>query len=375
MSYLRDPESGEELWGIGVWEVASDLAQLSGRPLPGGLRWLGASPFGPPGPDGVWSGWPGATWSLPRLTLQRDPDATLRCALLWPALSGWEDWLPRALGQGEPAAAEPLSGFCADAQEFAGLIRTALSEIERGRFSKVVVARQQRSPVSRTLPQVLAQLVADPLAAVFALHQGGDWLVGASPERLARIGGGWLRADALAGSSARAPTPEEDSRLAVALLASPKDRAEHQLVVRFLAEQLAPLSDALQIPGEPVLRKLPGVQHLHTPVAAQLRPGVDPLGAAAALHPTPAVAGYPTRAARRFLEEREGIELGYYAGLVGWIGGQEGALYVALRCALIRSGQALLYAGCGVVAGSDPEAEWEETEIKLATMRSALGGG
>jgi isochorismate synthase EntC len=177
--------------------------------------------------------------------------------------------------------------------------------------------------------------------------------------------------DALAGSIA-ASAPDAERRLS----ASAKDQREHRPVVEHLLAQLGPLAEAIEVPSEPVIRRLPNVLHLQTSVRATLRPGVHAADVAAALHPTPAVGGVPAVAAAAHIAAAEAHARGWYCGPVGWIDADGHAeLVVALRCGVLRGASAWLYAGGGIVEGSEPDAEWEETELKLRPLLDALGAG
>lgn len=257
-------------------------------------------------------------------------------------------------------------------------VSAALAAIARGDFEKVVLARSCR--VARRgafdAAQVLAALRAQhPGCFVFGLGSGPACFVGATPERLLRREGLRVAASALAGSAPRGRTPHEDLRLARALRESKKEQAEHEVVRRAIASALAPACEHLDAPESPGLLQLDGIQHLHTRIEGHLRagPGSDLLELAGRLHPTPAVGGAPREAARAFLAEHEQLDRGWYAGGVGWLAPSgDGELAVALRCALLRGRRATLYAGAGIVEGSDPDAELAETRLKLRAALSAL---
>ena len=220
---------------------------------------------------------------------------------------------------------------------------------------------------------VLARLAAEyPQCYTFAF----DSFVGASPELLVRREGRALRSQPLAGSSRRGESPEEDAELGAALLASPKDRWEHDLAVVTVVEALHPLCRTLRIDPEPSLLRLANVQHLATEVVGELSgdPVPDALSIAGAVHPTAAVCGTPSRKALALIRELEGPNRGRYAGPVGWVDANgDGEWAIALRCAELSGTTARLFAGCGIVAQSDPRAELEEARLKLRPVRSALG--
>ncbi|MFL5689195.1 MAG: isochorismate synthase MenF, partial [Chloroflexota bacterium] len=156
---------------------------------------------------------------------------------------------------------------------------------------------------------------------------------------------------------------------------SEKDREEHAVVVDTLRAGLAPIVETLTIADAPGILPLRHVQHLVTPMTGTLREDAGLLGLAAVLHPTPAVGGEPRDVALDLIAEHEGFDRGWYAGPIGWLGADgDGELMVALRCGLVRDREAVLFAGCGIVADSEPGREWDESRLKLRTMIAALGG-
>jgi menaquinone-specific isochorismate synthase len=225
------------------------------------------------------------------------------------------------------------------------------------------------------IESALARLsLAYPQCAVFAVDGGKSSFIGATPESLARVENGSLSLTCLAGSAARGGSPEEDRRLEQELFDSPKERREHHAVVSMAVTTLKDLCRELRWDETPRVLKLGNVQHLLTSVTGQVGSDRGILDFVKRLHPTPAVAGVPTERALSFIREVEG-DRGWYAGPVGWIdhtGG--GEFVVALRSALVRGDQAILYAGAGIVAGSEPDREFEETEMKFQPLLAALSG-
>lgn len=259
--------------------------------------------------------------------------------------------------------------------EWKALVGAALEEIRRGTFDKVVLARARRAEAAESIDayEVLAHLRnAHPDCCVFGCWSGDSVFLGASPERLVRLQGSVVSASSLAGSAPRGATPDDDAMLAAALLTSAKDRAEHVMVRDALCTALEALCDDIAAPAEPSLLSLPHVHHLHTAVRARLRDGGSLLALVAALHPTPAVGGAPRPAALQFIRDRERLDRGWYAAPVGWVGRDGGEFAVALRSALVCGREAWLFAGCGIVRDSDPEAEFAETLLKFRPMEQAL---
>ena len=279
-----------------------------------------------------------------------------------------------------------------------GAVADTARQIREGRYEKVVLARQVRlrSPQPFDAAAALERLRDRfPSAFLFAVGvpeaNGEEALfLGATPERLIRLEGDLLETSVLAGSTRRGATPDEDRALGQSLLASAKDRHEHQVVATMLHKALAPLSRRLEIAATPSLLRLANVQHLHTPVRGLLIGGHSILDLVARLHPTPAVGGMPREAALLAIRECEAMDRGWYAAPVGWIDRHgEGEFAVALRSALLHNAapqpqvpsggpegesDALLFAGCGIMGDSDPEREYAESALKLRAMFAALEG-
>ncbi|APR78395.1 Isochorismate synthase [Minicystis rosea] len=255
------------------------------------------------------------------------------------------------------------------------MIDDALARIRAGEMTKVVpmalckvVARAALDPAA-----VLARLGAlYPECVRFAFQRGDAVFLGASPERLVQKSGLAVEADALAGSAPR--RPEADARAASALLESDKDRREHRVVVDAIESALSPLARELRVPSVPVVRTLRNVHHLWTPITATLARPLHVLDLVRTLHPTPAVCGTPREAAIRWIAAHEPAPRGWYAGAVGWFDAAgDGAFSVAIRSGVLSRREAWLYAGAGIVEGSDAALEYAETRTKQAPMLAALG--
>jgi isochorismate synthase len=249
--------------------------------------------------------------------------------------------------------------------------------VGRGRIDKVVLARRVslRSPVELDVPNALRRLAASaPESTVYAFRRDGRTLIGATPERLVRTEGRAFRTVAVAGTTRRGADAAEDAALAAELLASDKNREEQGIVVASIRDLLAPIAETLTVAPEPSVMTLRHVQHLVTEIEGTLPEAAGLLALASRLHPTPAVGGEPRDVALALVDEHEGFDRGWYAGPVGWLGADgDGELCVALRCGIVDRTRATLFAGCGIVADSDPAQEWEESRIKLRAVVSALG--
>ena len=261
--------------------------------------------------------------------------------------------------------------------DYRAAVARAAAMIGGGRFDKIVLARCRELTAPGVLHPLkvlnaLRQRFPDCYAFSFANGRGQSF-IGASPERLLRATGGALLTEALAGSAPRGRTAREDAALGGALLGDDKELREHRHVVASIERRLAPLGLKLVHADRPGLKRLANVQHLHTPVSAELPPGVRLLDVLARLHPTPAVGGSPREAACAHIRELEGFPRGLYGGPVGWIDHRGGGEFlVGIRSALIDGARARVYAGGGIVAGSDPDREFAETELKFKALLEAL---
>jgi isochorismate synthase len=248
-------------------------------------------------------------------------------------------------------------------------------EVREGLLKKVVLARGVKVRATGfDAADTLRRLRADyPTCTLFAIVRGDRCFLGATPERLVRVRGGEVNAMALAGSAPRGETEEEDRRFGAMLLAGPKDRLEHAVVVEVLREALTTVCTSVSVAEAPTLLRFRNVQHLHTPIVARLRGRSTVLDLVRLLHPTPAVGGVPREKALQWIGRHEGLDRGWYAGPVGWIDrAGEGEFAVAIRSALVRRDEATLFAGCGIVGDSDPDQEYAESGLKLRPMLSAL---
>ncbi|WP_206832662.1 isochorismate synthase MenF [Alicyclobacillus fructus] len=387
--YSRPP-GGSERYGVGVYRrvVASaddgweDLkARLAQEDLPPGLPWFGALPFDFSAlPLGIWAVWPKAVWFAPRLYLTKPLGSDTADVLYIPPRGADEMDVKADVADlldvhgDETSGERPAFEEPEDFRRFVDKVERALREIRQGRLYKVVVARFVTGRVTRALDEALETLAARyPTSHVFALSWQGRWLLSASPERLCVVRERRVEIDCLAGTARRGRDDEEDRRLEHELLASGKNQKEHQVVVDHVLRAVQPLCESVEAEDAPSVFKLANVQHLRTRVSGRLKPGVGLLDVAQTLHPTPAVAGTPQREATSYVTAHEGWPRGYYAGAFGTYIAGEGELDVCLRSAFIDAGQAALFAGCGIVEGSDPVTEWEESELKLRPMREALG--
>lgn len=407
--YIEQPTEGVLLAGVGVArEIRTDgparfrdaaarlreLPVVTSDPAAGGPVYLGGFAFDDDHPaSSAWDGFPGGLLVLPRLLLAvRDGAATLTLStLLVPgadpdaeaesarsALERWGEWAD-ADGDVVDRVVEVVERSEHPAPDtWTAAVAGAAADIRAGRYEKVVLARSLR--LRARVPFDPAGAIrrlrgAGPAATIFAFGRGETCFLGATPERLVKLVGREVSVDCLAGSIARGATDAEDERLARQLLASAKDRIEHEVVVHAVTEALSDVCDRVeQASDTPKVIRSRNVQHLSTPLRGRLIGGHCVLDLVERLHPTPAVGGYPRAVALETIREREGLDRGWYAGPVGWVNGEgEGEFAVAIRSALVNGDQATLFAGAGIMADSNPESEYAETGLKLKPMLAALG--
>jgi menaquinone-specific isochorismate synthase len=287
-----------------------------------------------------------------------------------------------------PRAARPVTGpgevrwhdGSLTAPQWERAVGAAVARIRAGRLRKVVLARDLHATTSAGIDErlMLSRLAARyPDCYTFACAG----LVGSTPELLIRRQDREISSLVLAGTTPRSNDPERDAALGSALLASAKDGEEHEYAAAGVRDSLAPLCDRLEVAPRPSLLRLANVQHLATAVTGRLAPTQHPdtvqsvLALVSALHPTAAVCGTPVEAAMELIRELEGMDRGRYAGPVGWLDTRgNGEWGIALRCAEVAGSRARLFAGCGIVAGSDPAAELAEAQTKFRPAQSALEG-
>ena len=297
-------------------------------------------------------------------------------------------WLTTVTGPGQPSGPEPATApnplsnvrwhdGSLPAPQWEQAVAAAVAAIKAGRLRKVVLARDLYATADEPIdPRILLSRLARRYPECYAF--ACDGMVGATPELLIQQTGREVSALVLAGTTPRGGDPAEDEALGAELLASAKNTEEHRYAVASMREALGPLCDALDVEAKPALLKLPNLQHLGTRVRGTLAPAGTPrsaLALAAAVHPTAAVCGTPTGAAFELIRELEHMDRERYAGPVGWVDAEgNGEWGIALRCAQLSGRSARLFAGCGIVAGSDPAAELAEAQVKFRPMRGALDG-
>jgi menaquinone-specific isochorismate synthase len=308
---------------------------------------------------------------VPRLTVRR------RAGRAWITAVSDRPVTPRDLALPAPAPTAGTgrvryAGTTATEIAWIDAVDRAVRRIAAGEVEKVVLARDRM--VYSHAPFVAGRLLRHlrvTFPSCFTFHVDG--LVGASPELLIRRDGARVSSLVLAGTAPRGQDARHDAQVGDALLHSAKDLAEHAPAVASVRRALAPLATDLEVDAQPSLLRLANVQHLASHVSGTLDEPRNVLELAGRLHPTAAVGGTPTAAALAMIDELETIDRDRYAGPVGWVDTHgDGELAIALRCAQLSGTRARLFAGAGIVAGSLPERELEETRLKLRAMQSAF---
>lgn len=374
--------------------ILDDLFADPAAPPASGVIWTGGFAFLDQTPSAdIWRESPALGFVLPRFAITRQlkdsPEARLTIAAMIEPDSDLTGEL-RAIEQGVEAlrleddlaaAFTPTAGAAAIAsvqppEHFERAVAEASREIREGAYEKVVLAREvtmRREQPIDPVNAVRGLAESFPECTSFAVGNGETTLIGATPELLIRREGRRASTLALAGSIRRGSDPETDALLAKQLLTSEKNRLEHDLVVQRIERALGRHSAWIAAGEAPEVIKVKNIQHLATPIRAQLTEPRPVIELASVLHPTPAVGGEPWQTVRPRIAALEGFDRGWYTGGVGWMDlFEDGEYHVALRSALIEGPQARLFAGCGIVGDSDPAAELAETETKLQALLPVL---
>ncbi|MEO0813059.1 MAG: isochorismate synthase, partial [Myxococcota bacterium] len=346
-------------------------------------------------PEDPWSGWPTHELMIPELLLVRwagTPTMAVVTAVVNP--EDEVDLVAQNLVDARRMLLEPVLATESQTDSVApqhvaergegqehwcARIEAAKRAFGTSALDKVVLARRSHfvAPLGSCFdPAVTLERLrrSHPDAFVFAITHGeGKWFLGATPELLARVSSGRFDGHALAGTIASSENEDEADQLAEELRTSVKNQYEHDVVIRDIERALSVHCERVEVAKEPTVRRLTELQHLETAVRGRVREREALLEIVGDLHPTPAVGGHPRAEAARYLAEHEALHRGWYASPIGWIGARgEGAFAVALRCAILTEHEAVAFVGAGIVADSVPEDEWQETELKLRTVASAL---
>jgi len=375
---------------LGRRAVADDPAGDPTRPPAAGPVFVGGFAFAHDGGSAPeWSSLAPASLVLPEVALVRQGDeARLTVCAAVEADDDPAAVTARLAGRLEELAPVPMPlidpdpvtrsrvASAAPPSHFEGAVARAVERIRAGELEKIVLAREVRAHAAGDHdPTAVFGALREVFPACYCWCVGTPEVafLGASPELLVRRDGQRAQTVALAGTTRRSADPSVDDHLGEALSRSAKDREEHRIVARRIERTLEPVSLWVAAGEEPVLVKVHNVQHLATPIRAQLADPVAAVELAGLLLPTPAVGGEPRERALPLIPELEGLDRGWYAGAVGWTDlAEDGEFCVALRCALLRGRVAHLYAGCGIVRDSVPAAELAESDVKFEALLPLL---
>ena len=375
-------------WGVADEITASDPAALlrklqhkrfSDNPA---VRYLGGLRFDPHRmPDEPWKEFGVGRFILPEILLCRSGGRLQATGFAAKPGSGTrlQKLLNAAAAIATPTPRLRLVAEPPDRARWLRQVAAVTALIRQGNVRKIVLARSSRFQLTAACSpwQLLRRLQASSAGCCLFGFQpdAGATFLGATPERLYRRRGRDIESEALAGTRPRGCDARADQRLGQELLGDAKEREEHRLVTEAIAAALHPVCSRLAVGRRRQLRRLDSVQHLFTPFTGRLRRAATDADLIRRLHPTPAVCGTPTAAARRQIAALEPFDRGWYAGLVGWLSGREAELDVAIRSGLLAGRTLRLYTGAGIVRDSDPAAEWDEVEHKLAGFLARLRRG
>jgi salicylate biosynthesis isochorismate synthase/menaquinone-specific isochorismate synthase len=367
--------------------IASEPEEM---PAGTGPVWATGFAFSPEGgSESTWSSLPPALALLPEIALLRtDGRCFLTAAAMLEAGAAPDESLAGIAGRlaslraapltpadPHPSAATRISGRHPP-ERYERIVAQAVERIRSHALNKVVLARELtvEAPSAHDPAMLLGALRGlFPSCFCFCFGTPEAAFVGASPELLIRRSGPVAATVALAGTTSRSADPAVDDHLGEAMLRSPKVREEHGIVASRIERALRPHSVWVHAEGEPFVIKVGNLQHLATPIRAQLAESKGAIELAGHLHPTPAIGGEPREPALDLISEVEGIDRGWYTGPVGWMdAAEDGEFCVGLRSALLRDREAHLFAGCGIVADSEPAAELQESELKFEALLPLL---
>ena len=379
-----------DLREAGVSEGAGSLSKLlAALPDSGvsGARYYGGARFDPLGkPDEEWAAFSAYRFVLPRFELHAgETETTLVCNLVLPKDTAYaskivQDIEDLSFPEGTSRSLLPTPVLREDSPDLKGWrenVERALGAFSEGRLGKVVLARRAEFGFDGDLdPTLLLESLKAATPDCFHFYaepEDGTAFLGASPERLFRREGRLVESEAVAGTRPRGASSADDEGLRDDLLHSAKDRVEHTYVSKGIREALGPLCEELEIEDNVSEMKLARGMHLRSKVRGTLRDGVTDAGLLDAMHPTPAVGGYPRGEALERISALEPFDRGWYAGTVGWIGSDASDFAVGIRSGLVRGKTLALFSGAGIVAGSVPDEEWAEIEQKIGDFTGMFG--
>jgi menaquinone-specific isochorismate synthase len=339
--------------------------------------------------DDAWKDFNDSAWFVPEILLIKEQDYTylLFFTLLPPKtskekiLKKYKSKLESIINTEEkphnsyhPKVTNITGSSPKDKKKWKILVDKALEKIHENNLSKVVLSREVEMVLAGELNMnyVMNNLRNYyPDCCLYIYHRGKSSFFGATPEMLAVFSKNKIEFNAMAGSAPRGKSEKEDLEQEKGLINSQKNLNEHKYVVEEIKNSISDLTSNISYPENPIIKKLANIQHLSSNITANINPGVTLMNLLKEVHPTPAVCGYPKESALHFIKKSESHQRGLYSGIIGWFNFEDdGEFAVAIRSALTYNNKLMAYVGGGIVEGSDPEEEFEETELKLKPINS-----
>ncbi|MFC2082353.1 isochorismate synthase MenF [Bacteroidota bacterium] len=349
---------------------------------------MGGLKFTKESPSKLWNDYSYSNWFIPRIIYLSQAN---RHFIIFNFFSNEDLDLDSAISQAEVFLNENESPHIKpykvihstytdnDFEQWSSVINDALKNISDDKVKKIVISREVSLEFDHKphMPEIIEKLGEKyPDCYIFIFRSGNSIFFGASPEKLLTIKNNHLETAALAGSIKRGISKSDDELLAKTLLSSTKNLAEQKAVTEFVINAIAEHINNLSYEKNPVVKKLENIQHLWTPITGELKPDISIFDIIQKLHPTPAVCGVPCSESLRLIDEYEDHSRGLYSGVIGWLNFEnEADLAVGIRSALLNENKLYAYSGCGIVEGSDPSAEYEESNLKLKPILSLFENG
>ena len=348
---------------------------------------VGASKFETENKEGIWTDFQTSNWYVPKLIYLcagKKNYALLNFVARGNELNNLEDKFSERIGvlninnglfnKNGFDLSDPIEEDPEDLESWTTKINSALNEISQGHISKVVLSRRVEKDLHEqpSIQKIIDKLKEDYKDCyIFAYKKNGSVFIGASPEKLLSFNHRSIETDALAGSIRRGLDDYEDRELELKLLDDSKNLREYGEVVKFVINAISPFTKNINHFEKPFIKKLLNIQHLWTPIKAELETDNDIEEIIKRLHPTPAICGTPRETALKLISEIEDYPRGLFSGIIGWYNFEiQGEFAVAIRSALLKNKKLYAFAGCGIVDGSNPKEEFEETKLKLKPILS-----
>lgn len=343
---------------------------------------VGAEKFLPDSKEKLWSDFSNSDWHIPQILITKTENAAYLIFQFFgkkPNLEIFEELLSKFNNHDTEknfSSADYDILETTEIDEWTKIVSRAIAEISKQSLEKVVLARRVQYKLKSCfkISKALSNLQDKyPDCSTFAFKRSNSIFFGSTPETLFSLNGKVIETEALAGSAGRGINSDEDIIQELKLLNNQKDINEHNNVLSFVLAKLELVCEKISYEKKPQIKKLANIQHLQTPIKAELKAGINILDLQRLLHPTPAVCGLPQKKALELIQDLEYFDRGLYAGVLGWFSEHQKAEFVVgIRSAILKENIVTAYAGCGIVQGSDPVLEFQETELKFKPILSLL---